>query len=159
MAGMAPSPEKQLSGFMAKYLPSVAREFRAARKIMRKRLPGAVELVYDNWNWLVIGYSPNGRPLASVFSLVGAPRWITLCFILNGARLKDPKKLLRGSGSRVRSIQLLGGAKDLLKPDIARLMDQALELAGFPYDPKAKGKLVIQSVSAKQRPRRPAMSR
>ena len=156
MAGMALSAENQLSGFMAKYLPEVAKEFRAARKIMRKRLPGAVELVYDNWNWLVIGYSPNGKPLASVFSLVGAPRWITLCFLLNGTRLKDPKKLLRGGGKRIRSIQLLGGAKDLEKPDVASLMDQALELAGFPYDAKAKGKLVIQAVSQKQRPRRPA---
>jgi hypothetical protein len=156
MAGAAPSPEKQLSGFLGKYSPEVAKEFRAARKVMKTRLPGAVELVYDNWNWLVIGYSPNGRPLSSVFSLVGAPRWITLCFLLNGPRLKDPRKLLRGGGKRVRSIQLLGGAKDLQKPEIAALIDQALELAGFPYDPKAKGKLVIQSISPKQRPRRPA---
>ena len=141
MAGVPPSPEKQLSAFMAKYLPEVAREFRAARKIMRKRLPGAVELVYDNWNWLVIGYSPNGRPLASVFSLVGAPRWITLCFLLNGARLKDPRKLLRGSGRRIRSIQLLGGAKDLLKPDIAALMDQAWNSQAFRTTTKRKESL------------------
>jgi hypothetical protein len=156
MAGAAPSAEKQLADFLGKYSPDVAKEFRAARKIMKKRLPGAIELVYDNWNWLVIGYSPNGRPLASVFSLVGAPRWVTLCFLLNGPRLKDTKKLLRGAGKRVRSVQLLGGAKDLEKPEVGALIDQALELAGFPYDPSAKGKLVIQSISPKQRPRRPA---
>lgn len=156
MAGTAPSPEKQLAEFLDKYSPEVAKEFRDARKIMKKRLPGAIELVYDNWNWLVIGYSPNGRPLGSVFSLVGAPRWITLCFLRNGPRLKDPKKLLRGGGTLVRSIQLPGGAKDLKKPEVAALMDQALELAGFPYDPNGKGGLVIQSISPNQRPRRPA---
>lgn len=156
MAGSAPSPEAQLSGFLAKYLPATAKQFRAARKSMKKRLPGAIELVYDNWNWLVVGYSPNGKPSLAVFSLVATPKWVTLCFLLNGPRLKDPQKLLNGSGKRVRSVHLLGGAKDLEKPAIRALIDQALELAAFPFDAKAKGKLVIQSISAKQRWRRPA---
>jgi hypothetical protein len=155
MAGSAPTPEAQLSGFLAKYLPSTAKQFRAARKIMNTRLPGAVQLVYDNWNWLVIGYSPNGKPSHAVFSLVATPKWVTLCFLMNGPRLKDPRKLLNGSGKRVRSARL-ADAKDLDKPAIRALIDQALELAGFPFDPKAKGKLVIQSISPKQRSRRPA---
>jgi len=156
MAERRVSPESQLSDFLAKYLPATAREFRAARRIMRRRLPGAVELVYDNWNWLVIGYSPTGRPSDAIFSLVGAPRWITLCFLLNGARLKDANGLLRGSGKRVRSIRLEGGATDLETPAVAALMDQSLELAGFPFGATTKGKLVIQSIAARQRSRRPA---
>ncbi len=123
---------------------------------MKKRLPGAIELVYDNWNWLVVGYSPNGKPSLAVFSLVATPKWVTLCFLLNGPRLKDPQKLLNGSGKRVRSIRLLGGAKDLETPALRDLIDQALEHAGLPFDAKAKGKLVIQSISPKQRSRRSA---
>src|SRR5262249_26929487 len=50
------SPEKQLAGFLAKYTLEISA---LAKKIfgkMRKRLPGAVELVYDNYNALVIGF-------------------------------------------------------------------------------------------------------
>jgi hypothetical protein len=154
MVGTRPSPEAQLSGFLAKYLPATARQFRSARKLMLARLPGAIELVYDNWNWLVIGYSPTRRPSEAMFSLVGAPRWITLCFLRNGAILNDPQRLLRGSGKRIRNVRL-EHAKDLEAPAIAALIDQSLELARFPFDPKAQGTLIIQSVSAKQRPRRP----
>lgn len=154
MAGKQLSPEARLSGFLAKYLPATARQFRAARKLMKARLPGAIELVYDNWNWLVIGYSPTRRPSEAVFSLVGAPRWITLCFLRNGAILNDPQRLLRGTGKRIRNVRL-EDAKDLEAPALAALIDQSLELTGFPFDPNTRGTLIIQSVSANQRPRRP----
>jgi len=51
----APTPEKQLAGFIAKFAPEMAKRIRAARANMRKRIPQAVELVYDNYNFFVIG--------------------------------------------------------------------------------------------------------
>ena len=63
------SAERQLSGFIDKYLPDLARQTRTARRKMQARVPGAVELVYDNYNGLVIGYGPNDRPSDAVFSL------------------------------------------------------------------------------------------
>ena len=56
------SPEKQLAGFIAKFTPEVATLIRAARKKMRERLPQALEMVYDNYNFFVIGYGPTSRP-------------------------------------------------------------------------------------------------
>lgn len=44
----AASPAKQLAGFIAKYDPAVARLTLATRAALRKRLPTAIELVYDN---------------------------------------------------------------------------------------------------------------
>ncbi len=55
------SPEKQLAGFIAKYTPEVQSVATAALAKMRARLPGAVELVYDNYNALAIALGPTER--------------------------------------------------------------------------------------------------
>ena len=45
--------------FIAKFDPATAKLLRQARLALRKRFPTAVELVYDNYNALAIGWSPN----------------------------------------------------------------------------------------------------
>jgi len=44
-------------------------------------------------------------------------------------------------------------------PEIVELMNTALYCTKVPIDPKAKRKLIIKSISAKQRPRRPTKDR
>jgi Domain of unknown function (DU1801) len=112
-----------------------------------------VQLVYDNYIALVIGFGPSERASEAAFSIVLSPRWVTL-FFLQGAGLPDPNKLLKGSGKVVRHI-LLAAAADLDKPAIRALMTTALNRARVAIDPDAPGNLVIRSISAKQRPRRP----
>jgi hypothetical protein len=149
-----PTPEKQLTGFIAKFAPEVAGLIRAARKKMRERLPRAVELVYDNYNFFVIGYGPSERASEAIFSLAAQAKGVALCF-LQGAGLPDPKAVLRGSGNVVRNIRLENAAT-LDRPEVRALMKAALVRAKRPLDPTGTHKLVIKSVSAKQRPRRPA---
>lgn len=147
-----PSPEKQLAGFIAKFTPEMGKLIRGARKKMRERIPNAVELVYDNYNFFVIGYSPNERPSEAIFSLAAQASGLSLCF-LQGAKLPDPKKLLRGSGNVVRSLSLETAAT-LDQADVRALMKTALEKAKQPIDARGEHRLIIKSVSAKQRPRR-----
>ncbi len=118
-------------------------------------MPGAVELVYDNYNFLVVGFCPSERASEAVLSLVFAPRWISVCFLQNAPHLPDPNGLLRGSGKQVRNIRL-ESAKDLDKPAVRDLIMEARARARVPISPKGKGRLMIRSISAKQRPRRPA---
>ncbi len=148
------TPEKQLAGFIAKFTPEMATLIRAARKKMRERLPNAIELVYDNYNFFVIGYGPSERPSEVIFSIAAQAKGVSLCF-LQGAGLPDPKKLLRGSGNVVRNLRLESVAT-LDQADVRALIKAALDRAKVPMDPKGKHKLVIRSVSAKQRPRRAA---
>lgn len=148
------SPEGQLAGFIAKYTPEIGALAREVRAKMQARLPGAVELVYDNYNFFVIGYGPSERPSEAVFSIVLAPRKVRLCF-LKGASLPDPEKLLRGGGNVVRNITL-EDASVLDRPAVKALMAEALKRSPKPFDKKAPHRLIIKSVSAKQRPRRPA---
>lgn len=128
-------------------------QMKAAHAKMRKLVPGAVEMVYDNWNGLVIGFGPTERASEAVLSIVALPEHVTLCF-LKGKKLPDPEKLLRGGGATVRHCRLAGLA-DLDKRPIRKLITLAIKQAEPPFDTKASNKLVIKSISPKQRPRRP----
>jgi Domain of unknown function (DU1801) len=151
----AASPQAQLEGFISKYSPAVAAEGRAAMAKLRRLVPGAVELVYDNYNWLVVGFCPSERASDAVLSLVFAPRWLALCFLQNGPELSDPHGLLRGSGKRVRNVRL-ESARDLDKAEVRSLIAEALARARVPIDGAGGRRLIIRAVSRKQRPRRPA---
>src|SRR6266849_7412703 len=118
------SPEEQLDRSMSKFTPEIRILATECLKKMRERLPGAVELVYDNYNALVIAFGPTEQASDAIFSIALYPRWVTL-FFLDGARLRDPRKLLEGRGKIVRHI-VLQSADDLDEPDVRALVAQAL---------------------------------
>ena len=146
-------PAKQLDRFIARYSTDVARLARQVLAVMRHRHPGATELVYDNYNALAIGFAPGDRSSEAVFSIALYPRWVSL-FFLDGARLSDPDRLLKGSGSKVRHI-VLASASRLDEPGVQALMSQALTRAGTTMSGGTK-RIIIKSISPRQRPRRPA---
>jgi hypothetical protein len=148
------SSAKRIAGFLDKYNPEVVAAAKESRARLRKKIPGGTEFIYDNYNALVFGYGPSERPSEAVLSLAIMPRWVTLCF-LKGARLPDPKRLLRGSGNIVRNIRLREPSH-LEDPDVLDFIRQAVAAAApsFPSGGKRQ-KTIIKSVSAKQRPRRP----
>jgi hypothetical protein len=146
--------QTQLDSFIDKFTPDVAGLTRALLERMKARIPGAATLVYDNYNALAIGFGPNDKAGQAILSLAVMPRWVTLC-LLWGVRLADPHQLLKGGGSRVRHVRLF--APDALDdPRIDALIAEALEQADVPIDPARPQQLIIKSISAKQRPRRPA---
>lgn len=151
----ASTPAAQLDAFLDKYTPAIAAEARAAIGKMRARLPGASELIYDNYNALAVGFGPGDRTSDAIFSIAVYPRWGSLFFLQNGTRLRDPDCLLQGTGNRVRHIKLDHGAM-IDDPGVQDLIAQALELAPKPIDPTQPRRLITRSISAKQRPRRPA---
>jgi hypothetical protein len=148
--------KQQLDSFLAKYDPEVAKCARRALAKMRKRLPGAVEIVYDNYNALAIGFGPNEKASLAIFSIALFPRWANL-FFLQGANLPDPASRLKGSGNVVRSVRIDDDTWD--DPEIERLIQVALNRAKVPIDPKRRRQLIIKSIAAKQRPRRPGVKR
>jgi hypothetical protein len=153
MAPKSPvSPEVQLKLLIGKFTPEMAAKIRAARRAMRSRLPGALELVYDNYNFFVIGYGPSERTSEAVFSLAAQASGLTL-FFLQGVGLPDPDRLLKGAGKQVRSVKLTAAA-DLNSPALRTLMKAACKQAQAPLKKGGRHRLIIKSVSAKQRPRR-----
>jgi hypothetical protein len=146
------SAESQLKGFIDKFEPRHQTLIRSARKAMRRRLPTAYELAYDNYNFFVLGYGPTARPSDCIVSLAAGASGLNLCF-LQGARLPDPKKVLLGAGNQTRFVRLLSAA-DMARPEIETLLSAAIAQAKTPFSSGAPGPLIIRSVSAKQRPRR-----
>lgn len=143
----------QLDGFIAKYSPEVAKLGRAAIARMRKFLPAANVVVYDNYNALAIGFGSSDRASDIVFSIAFYPRWVSL-FFSKGAGLPDPHKRLKGSGSVYRHV-VLTDVTVLDDPQIRALMQQALARSGASLQAGKRGVIVIKSISAKQRSRRP----
>ncbi|HEX4708591.1 MAG TPA: hypothetical protein VH229_12775 [Candidatus Udaeobacter sp.] len=146
------SAEEQLRSFIDKFEPKHRAIIRAVRKALRKRFPTANELAYDNYNFFVIGYGPTERPSDCFVSIAAAANGVGLCFIL-GASLPDPGKILSGSGKQTRFVRL--ASSDVLElPEVQALLSVAAQRAREPLPPSGRGKLIIRSVSAKQRARR-----
>jgi hypothetical protein len=145
--------QAQLDSFVDKFTPEVAALTRALLDKMKARVPGATIMVYDNYNALAIGFGPNDKAGQAVLSLAVMPRWVTLCFIY-GVGLPDPHGLLNGSGNQVRHLRL-HAPEDFDDPRVQALIGEALDRSEPPIDPTREQLLIIKSISAKQRPRRP----
>ena len=146
--------ETQLDGFIDKYTPEMAALTRVLYARMRARVPGATILVYDNYNALAICFAAGERVKDVVLSLAVYPRWVSL-FFMQGRWLDDPHGLLKGGGNMVRHVPAISEAS-LDDPRIDALIGAALNAAERPIDPAGEPVLIIKSISAKQRPRRPS---
>jgi hypothetical protein len=153
-AQAAVSAEQQLAGFIEKFDPKNAALIRAMRKVLRKRLPTANELVYDNYNFFVIGYCSSERPSDCIVSIAAGANGVGLSFYY-GATLPDPRKLLLGSGSQNRFIRIESAAT-LTRPEVEELIAAAIAQAKRALPGSGRGKLIIRSISKKQRQRRKA---
>ena len=146
--------KEQFEGFLRKYQPGVAAEAKKSLAKLRKLIPNAIEMVYDNYNALVVGFCPGMRPSEAILSIAVMPEWVSLCF-LQGAKLPDPEKRLLGSGNVARHIKMKKGAVTIDEPAVRRLIAAALHRAKVAIPKRQKRQFIIKSVSAKQRPRRP----
>ena len=156
--GPAKTAQRQFETFLRKYDPAIAAEAKKSLAKLRRLIPNAVEMVYDNYNALVVGFCPGMRPSEAIVSIAVMPEWVSLCF-LQGAGLPDPEKRLEGSGNVARHIKMKKGAVTLDEPGVRTLIAEALERAKVPVPAGQKRQFIIKSVSAKQRPRRPSVEK
>ena len=105
---------------------------------------------------MAIGFAPSEHASEGIFSIALYPKHINF-FFLQGAKLPDPDGLLQGEGSVVRHIRL-EDEKTLDLPEVKAMMATAMKMAEVPFDETTEYRLVIKSVSEKQRPRRPPVA-
>jgi hypothetical protein len=148
----AAPPANQIAGFIAKFDPRIAKQIRACRAVLRKRFPTANEIVYDNYNFFVIGYCSTKRSRDCIVSIVANSKGVGLSFYW-GATLPDPHKILQGSGNQNRFIRL-PTPQTLADPKVTALINAAVAQAKTPLPTSARGISIVKSISAKQRPRR-----
>jgi hypothetical protein len=148
------TPSKQVESFIRKFDPAVAKLARSVRAAMRKRFPTAVELVYDNYNALAMGFGSTERVSDVIVSVAVYARGVNLWFMY-GRSLPDPKKLLQGSGTQGAFIRVTD-VSELSDPGVDALLTAATKHTKPPLPKTGRGYTVVKSISAKQRPRRPA---
>jgi hypothetical protein len=125
------------------------------RRSLRKRLPTTHEVVYEYRDWIVISFSPNEHGYDGILAIRADADGVKLYFT-RGKELPDPAKLLQGS-SQTRWINV-EGASTVARPEVARLIDEAIARNPVPFARAGRGSVVMsRSTSAKQRQRnRPA---
>jgi hypothetical protein len=142
------SAEAQLRTLIAKFAPAHLRLIGAMRRWLRKRLPTAHEVVYEyrNLGAVVISFSPNERGYEGALAIRADADGVKLYFS-RGKEMQDPAKLLQGS-SQTRWIHV-EGASTLARPEVARLIDEAIARNRVPFARAGRGSVVIRSASAK----------
>ncbi|HEV8069043.1 MAG TPA: hypothetical protein VGP76_15000 [Planctomycetaceae bacterium] len=146
------SADAQVRTLIARFAPAQLRLIGMMRRSLRKRLPTAHEVVYEYRDCFVISYSPNDHGYEGVLAIRASANGVSLYFN-RGKELPDPAKLLQGSGKQTRSINL-EGASTLARPEVARLIDEAIACNPVPFARAGRGSVVIRSTSAQQRQRR-----
>ena len=147
--------QAQLDTFIERYSAAVASDARHALAFMRARMPTATRLVYDNYNALVVGFGSGPKASEIIFSIALYPRYVTL-FFARGVELPDPHGLLEGECKAVRHVKLRPISR-LETPEVSVLIDAALAIATPPLPSSGESSLIIKSISARQRPRRPGV--
>jgi len=151
---MSQPADQQIAAFLAKYSPEMAASLSDARQRLRNFFPRGFELVFENYNALVFGFSPSDKASESFVSVVGYPKWVTL-FFLNGSSLHDPAGLLEGQGKQFRSVRLKSPAQ-LNTPELEALIEQAMEPYRSRLAQAPELASLVKLIAPKQRPRRPS---
>lgn len=139
------SPDERLEEFLDAYLPEIATVARATLARLGTLLPGAVLLVYDNYNALAFGFGGTDRP-ATAPSRVNRQAWDKACRSVAGmkaiAHAGFGAEVPRLGGIRFHLSAHLGQVYPqivrlphvLRAPDLSEqlaLGDQAAGIAGF----------------------------
>src|SRR5277367_7001774 len=140
------SAANQIASFIAKFDPKIAKQIRACRATLRKRFPTANEIIYDNYNFFVIGYCSTERSSNCIVSIAANSKGVGLSFYW-GATLPDPHKILQGSGTQNRFIRL-PTPKTLSDPKVIALIDDAVAQAKTPLPIGPRGISIVKSISA-----------
>jgi hypothetical protein len=107
---------------LSKFDTPIAKLARKARTALRRRMPTAFELVYDNYNALAIGFCSTERASDCIVSVAVFPKNVALSFYY-GAALPDPDGLLQGSGKQNRYIRVVDG-DTARRPEVLALIDR-----------------------------------
>lgn len=151
------SPQATLKAFLEKFDDTTQSLFKSVRTAVRKRFPTANELFYDYGSFFVLTYSASDGPMDGVVTISVRPEGVWL-YLSNGAKLIDPKKLLKGTAKGVRYIPL-ESAKQVADPDVEALIKQAVRSVNSPMPKTGKGELLIRTSGGKRQPKKKATSK
>ncbi|MEO6323151.1 MAG: hypothetical protein ABIT01_12915, partial [Thermoanaerobaculia bacterium] len=140
----------QFAAFLSRFPPEIVALVKQILPRLRRSFPGTNQLVYDYSNSLVVAFGMSERGYEAIVALAIFPRWVRLYF---DKSLPGPKRLLEGSGTRVRSVTL-EAASDLDHGDIHALTQAAIKHSGVTFPRTGSTRMVIKSPAKKRKPRK-----
>jgi hypothetical protein len=147
-----PSANAQFAAFLSRFPPEIVALVKRCLPKIRRAVPCSYQLVYDYSNSLVVAFGMSERGYEAIVAIAIFPRWVRLYF---DKSLPDPKGLLEGSGTKVRSVTVKA-ASDLDHRDLQALFKAAIKHAGVVFPRTRTTRMVIKSESKKRKPKRTA---
>jgi hypothetical protein len=152
MTTREPSPKAQFSAFLSRFPPEIVALVKRCLPKIRRAVPCSYELVYDYTNSLVVGFGMSDRGYEAIVAIAIFPGYVRLYF---DKSLPDPKGLLEGAGTKVRSVNIKA-ASDLDHADIQALFKAAIKHSGVTFPRTRSTSMIIKSEAKKKKPRKPA---
>jgi len=139
-------PPKPLIELLKPYGPAIRKLALTTRDFVIPEMEPCFEYIYDAYSAVSFGYGPNDRYQDGAIHVAVYTKHVNLGFN-QGAHMKDPAKLLKGTGNNVRHITIKTEA-DLKRPEIREYLCEARRIAAknCPYPNELKG--VTSSVKA-----------
>jgi hypothetical protein len=142
-----PSATAQFSGFLSRFPPEIVALVKRCLPKLRRAFPGSYQLVYDYASSLLVAFSMSERGYEAIVTIAIFPRMVRLYF---DKSLPDPKGLLQGSGTKVRSVTLKT-ASDLDHGDIRALVKAAIKHSGVSFPRTRTNRMLIKSEMKRRR--------
>ncbi|WP_183565608.1 hypothetical protein [Mucilaginibacter sp. SP1R1] len=157
---MSKEEKTNLLKFLSPFATDVQEKSLWLRNFIWELYPQTNELVFDNYNDVVISWSSTEK-VEHAFCAIAVDRTSNLVRLgfYGGIELADPEGLLTGSGRRYRYIQV-ENTGDLPADYIAGLLNKAWINAlkkVNDYNQIVKGKTIVKSVSATKSRQEPRM--
>jgi hypothetical protein len=145
-----PSPSAQFAAFLSRFPAKIVALVKRCLPKLRRAFPGANQLVYDYSHSVVVSFTMSDRGYEALVAIAIFPESVRLYF---DKSVPDPKGLLQGSGSKVRSVTVKAAA-DLDRGDLHDLLQAAVKHSGIAFPQTRPGRMVIKSESKKKRPKK-----
>jgi len=146
---MVRPPSDELLQFLSPYDKPVRELALAVRAMVLEEAPSAIEMIYDAYNAVALGYSFTGRLKEAFCHVAVYTGYVNLGFN-HGADLPDPRGVLEGSGKQVRHIRITR-REDLARPWMRRYLRAAMAQVGGALVPDREGHSVVKAVYPKRR--------
>jgi Domain of unknown function (DU1801) len=137
-------PEPQLLDFLSRYDPGIVKLFLALREMVLAEAPAATEMIYHGYT-VSVGFSFTGR-LKEMYCYVAACKDHVNLGFNRGAELRDPRRLLEGTGTWGRHIKIHEEA-DLKQPHLREFINLAIDRSLLFRVPRAPEGHVIVKVA------------
>jgi hypothetical protein len=138
-----PNSDAQFAELLARFPPAIVTLAKRSLPKLCRSFPGTNQLVYNYRSSLLVAFSPSERGYEAIVSIAISQDAVRLYF---SKELPDPRGLLEGSGTKVRSVALRA-VSDLDHGDVHELIMAAVRRASKMLSHTRLSRPVIKSVS------------